>query len=562
MARKILANVTQRQTRVAILANGRVAELMVERGERVVGNIYKGRVENIVRGLDAAFVECGLEKNVFLHVSDALTEEPPRHKMRRKMDSFPPIGEVVTKGDEFLVQVVKGPLEDKGARGTRRVSLPGRYLVLMTDSTEKVGVSKKIEDDHERKRLRDLGHEVRPEDFGIIVRTRAQGATKKELEDDVRFLTRLWRSIQSRAQQTKAPALVHEDLSLVLEVLRDVFSADVDEFLIDDKVTYDKVLNLLDNVAPQLRGRVHLYRGDQPIFTQYDVEPQIVRALQPKVWLPHGGYINVEQTEALTTIDVNTGKFTGKSLEDTVLRTNLEAAEEVAWQLRLRDIGGIIVIDFIDMDKPKHRKQVTTALREAFEKDRMKTRIMHITRLGLIEMTRKRTSESIAQKLQITCPYCSGLGHVLSPETVAANIEREVRRLVREGGQSLLHVLASPNVILALIGPQGELIDGLQRELDCEVFARTSEAMHPEQFEIVPLENRRSARKLASRKPGHRLEILPENVIPGPEASLVASAEGYIIFVPEIAPQATKPAKVRLTKVANSYARATPAENR
>ena len=253
MARRILANVTHRHTRVAILENGRVSELMVERGGHVVGNVYKGRVENIVPGLDAAFVECGLDKNVFVHVSDALPEEPPRHKMRRKMNSFPPIGDVLKQGEEVMLQVVKGPVEDKGARGTRRISLPGRYLVLMTDTSEKVGVSKKIEDDTERKRLRDLAQEVCPEDFGIIVRTRAQGATKKELQDDVTFLTRLWRSIQARARQAKPPALVHEDLSLVLEVLRDVFSADVSEFMIDDKVTYDKVLNLLDNVAPSLR---------------------------------------------------------------------------------------------------------------------------------------------------------------------------------------------------------------------------------------------------------------------------------------------------------------------
>ena len=531
---------------------------MVERGEHVVGNIYKGRVENTVRGLDAAFVECGLDKNVFLHVADALTEEPPRHKMRRKMNSFPPIGEVVRKGDEFLVQIVKGPLEDKGARGTRRISLPGRYLVFMTDTSEKVGVSKKIEDDDERKRLRELAREVRPEDFGIIVRTRAQGVTRKELQDDVKFLTRLWRSIQSRAQQAKAPALIHEDLSLVLEVLRDVFSADVDEFLIDDKVTYDKVLNLLNNVAPVLRDRVHLYRGAKPIFTHYDVEPQIVRSLHPKVWLPNGGWISIEQTEALTTIDVNTGKFTGKSLEETVLRTNLEAAEEVAWQLRLRDIGGIIVIDFIDMDKPKHREQVTTALRKAFEKDRMKTRIMHITRLGLIEMTRKRTSESIVQQLQVTCPYCDGRGRVLSPDTVAANLEREIRRIVREDRASLLHVVANRDVILALIGPQGDLIDEIESELDCEVYARTAEAVRPDEFEITPLENKRHARRLTQGKAGHRVQILPEHVIPAGEESLVAVVDDLIVFVPELAPNTSDPVKVRLTKVTNSYARATP----
>lgn len=558
MPTRIIANVTKRQTRVAILEDGRLSELMVERGEHVVGNIYKGRVENVVRGLDAAFVECGLDKNVFLHVSDAVTEEPPRHKMRRKMSSFPPIHQVVQEGEEFLVQIVKGPLGDKGARGTRRISLPGRYLVLMTDTEEKVGVSKKIEDEEERRRLRSLGQEVCPDEFGIIVRTRAQGATIEELRDDVRFLTRLWQTIQGRAQQAKAPALIHEDLSLVLEVLRDVFSDEVDEFIIDDKVTYDKVLNLLHNIAPQLRKRVKLYREPEPIFTHYDVEPQIERALQPKVWLPAGGWLNIEQTEALTTIDVNTGKFTGKNLEDTVLRTNLEAAEEVAHQLKLRDIGGIIVIDFIDMDKAQHRKQVTQALRAAFERDRMKTRIMHITRLGLIEMTRKRTGESLSQKLQTTCPCCGGQGRVLAPEALAAHIEREIRRMARVDGATLFHVIAAPSVIVEFIGPYGEYVDELEQELDIEVYARADNTISPEHYEIIPLPNRRPLRRLRRHRTGHTLEIQPEDMLRVPEMGMVACVDGLVVYVPEVSPDAQEPVEVRLTKVANSYARATP----
>jgi len=495
---------------------------------------------------------------VFLHVSDAVPEEPSRRDMRRKMSAFPPIGQVVQQGQEFLLQVVKGPLGDKGARGTRRISLPGRYLVLMTDTSEKVGVSKKIEDDEERKRLRALGREICPEEFGIIVRTRAQGATRQELEDDVRFLTRLWQTIQGRTQQAKAPALIHEDLSLVLEVLRDVFSADVDEFTIDDKVTYDKVLNLLHNIAPQLRDRVKLYRQEEPIFTHYDVESQIERALQPKVWLPHGGWLNIEQTEALTTIDVNTGKFTGRSLEETVLRTNLDAAEEVANQLKLRDIGGIIVIDFIDMDKPGHRKQVTAALRKAFEHDRMKTRIMHITRLGLVEMTRKRTSESLSQTLQTTCPCCSGHGRILSAETVAATIEREIRRLARASDERIFHVMAAPEVVIEFIGPFGEYVDDLEEDLDCEVYARVDGRMSPEHYEIIPLENRRSLRRIRRRSSGHQLEIQPEDVVRVPEMGLVGCVDGLIIYVPEVSPDAENPVQVRLTKVMNSYARATP----
>ncbi len=558
MPNKIVANVARRQTRVAMLEGDRVTELMVERGERIVGNIYKCRVENVVRGLDAAFVECGLEKNVFLHVSDAVPEEPSRKKMRRKMSSFPPINRVVQSGQEFLLQIDKGPLGDKGARGTRRISLPGRYLVLMTDSSEKVGVSKKIDDDQERQRLRNIGHQVCPDDFGIIVRTRAQGATKEDLEDDVRFLTKLWQTIQGRAQQAQAPELVHEDLSLTLEVLRDVFSAEVEEFVIDEKITYDKVLNLLHNIAPDLRDRVELYRGDEPIFTSYGIEQQIDQALQPKVWLPSGGWLNIEQTEALTTIDVNTGKFKGRSLEDTVLRTNLEASDEVANQLKLRDIGGIIVIDFIDMDKKNHRKQVTAALRKAFEQDRMKTRIMHITRLGLVEMTRKRTSENLSQILQTTCPCCQGRGRILSAETVAAAIEREIRRQIREDNARIFHLQAVPQVIMEFIGPFGEYVDELEEEMDCEVYARADSRINPQHYEITPHESRRLLRRVRRRRVGHKLEIQPEDQLRVPEMGLVGCVDGLIVYSPEVSPDTAQPTKVRLTKVGNSYARATP----
>ncbi len=558
MSSKIVANITNRQTRVAIMEDDRLTELMVERGERVVGNVYMCRVENVVRGLDAAFVECGLDKNVFLHVSDAVTEEPSRRDMRRKMSSFPPINRIVQSGQQFLCQIVKGPLGDKGARGTRRISLPGRYLVLMTDTAEKVGVSKKIEDEGERKRLRSLGHEVCPDDFGIIVRTRAQGATKQDLEADVRFLTKLWQTIQGRAQQATAPTMIHEDLSLTLEVLRDVFSAEVDQFIIDDKVTYDKVLNLLHNIAPDLRDRVELYRGTTPIFTHYGVEQQINQALQPKVWLESGGWLNIEQTEALTTIDVNTGKFTGRSLEDTVLRTNLEAADEVANQLKLRDIGGIIVIDFIDMDKKQHRKQVSSALRDAFAEDRMKTRIMHITRLGLVEMTRKRTGENLSQILQTTCPCCKGRGRILSAETVAAALEREIRRQVREDDARIFHIQASADVVLEFIGHFGEYVDELEDELNCEIYARADTSINPEHYEINTYDTRRRLSRVRRRRTGYKLEIQPEDRLHDPEMGLVACVDDLIVYVPELSPDTEEAAKVRLTEVANSYARATP----
>jgi ribonuclease G len=559
VASEIIVNVGHRERRVAILEDGKLAEIMYEREGSVVGNIYLGKVENVVPALDAAFVDCGIDRNVFLHVSDAMEEEPTRHQMRHKMNGFPPIKEVVKPGDTFLVQVTKGPVELKGARATRRISLPGRYLVLTHDGRGKVGVSKKLEDEMERNRLRDLAQEIKPEGFGVIVRTRAEGAQRKELEEDVRFLTKLWRSIQGKARQAKAPALIHEDLSLVFEVVRDVLAVNMGRFVVDDKVTYDKVLNVLDNVEPRLRKMVELYKGDEPIFTRFGVEQQIDRALQPKVWLPHGGYIGIEQTEALITIDVNTGKFTGATkLEDTVLRTNLEAADEIARQLRLRDMGGIIVIDFIDMDKRKHREQVLQALRAAFKGDRMRTRIMHITRLGLVEMTRKRTEESLQQKLTVQCPCCHGLGHILSPETVANRIAEELRVKAYSHQTEAFSVLANPRVCLSLMGAQGDEASQLEEETGAHLYIRCDPGMHPERYEIVEGAEKDIERKYPVVKVGRRLTLEEDRFLPVDGASLLAELGGCVVEIPEVSAQHEGDLKVRVTSSGRSYVRATP----
>jgi ribonuclease G len=556
---EIIVNVNPRETRVAILDDGKLSEIMYEREGSVVGNIYLGRVENVVPALDAAFVTCGIERNVFLHVSDAMEEEPTRQQMRHKMNGFPPIKEVVKNGDTFLVQVTKGPVELKGARATRRISLPGRHLVLTHDGRGRVGVSKKIDDEAERTRLRDLAQSVKPEGFGVIVRTRAEGAQRKEFEDDVKFLTKLWRSIEGKARQAKAPALIHEDLSLVFEVVRDVLAVSTARFVVDDKVTYDKVLNVVDNVEPRLRKRVELYKGDQPIFTAFGVEQQIDRALQPKVWLPHGGHIHIAQTEALTTIDVNTGKFTGAAkLEETVLRTNLDAADEIAKQLRLRDIGGIIVIDFIDMDKRKHRDQVLVALRNAFKDDRMRTRIMHITRLGLVEMTRKRTEESLQQKLTTHCPCCNGLGLILSPETMACRIAEELRVKAAHKEAEAYVVVANPRVCLSLIGPHGDDVAVLEEEIGVQVYIRCDTGIHPENYEITPGAVKDIEKQHPVFKVGRRLTIQPEQFLPAGGEGLVAQIDGYLVEVPEISDQHEGPVKARVTAAGRSYVRATP----
>ncbi len=558
MPADIIANIDRRQTRVAIMENGRLLELKHETEEDVVGNIYLGKVTDVVPGLDACFVNVGIERNAFLHVSDALPEGLGHP--RRRSGKLPSISEVVKPGDEFLVQVTKGPLDTKGARATRQISLPGRYLVLTTEGN-KVGVSKKIEDEEERKRLRDLVTKLRPEGFGLIVRTRAEGARQEDFERDIKFLTKVWRSLEAKARQAKAPALIHEDTSLVFAVVRDVFSTEVGRLIVDDKVTYDQILNLLQNTAPHLRKQVELYKGAEPIFEHFGVEKEIDRALQSKVPLPHGGHLNIESTVALTAIDVNTGKFTGtSSLEETVFQTNLEACAEVARQLRLRDIGGIIVIDFIDMDQPKHRKQVMTALREAFAEDRMRTRIMHLTRLGLVEMTRKRTGESLVARLQTKCPCCGGSGRILAPETVALRAINEMRsRLLKEPGRAV-QVLADPQCILALIGPHGAEAEALEAELGVPVYARATRDIHPEMWEVSLEDPEVAQRTQVKHKAGQVVEVRPEDVLQGQQGGLLALVDGVILEVPEISARLEAPTKIRLTRVDNSYLRGTPAE--
>ncbi len=552
----IVVSVDPWETRVAILEDDRPVELLVEREQAVVGNVYKGVVENVVPGLDAAFVDCGMERNVFLHVADALSVDP----LKRRNGRLPKISDVVHEGEELIVQVTKGPIESKGARATVRISLPGRFLVLIRDGHGTIGISKKLEDDAERQRLRELAQRLKPKGWGMIVRTRAQGAGVGELQGDIRFLMRTWGMIERRASQSKAPAMLYEDLSLVFEILRDVVDQRVRKMVVDHKPTYDRVLRLLSHMAPDLASRVELYDAAEPVFVRYGIERELDRALRPRVWLPKGGHITVEETEALTTIDVNTGRFTGTgSLADTVLRTNLEAADEIARQLRLRDIGGIIVIDFIDMDKREHRERVMEAMRTAVAADRMRTRIMHITRLGLLEMTRKRTDVSISHVLQDQCPWCQGTGRVLNATTVATRIITDLRRLAQDSKAAAFAVTTEPQVALSLIGPHGELVDAIEREqVGRPVLVRADASCHRERYEITPGDVHTLERRFGYVVAGDTVEVTPAHVLDIPHSSLMAIVKGIIVEVPEASPKLTAPIQVRLVKANRSYARGVP----
>ncbi|MBM3476740.1 MAG: Rne/Rng family ribonuclease [Armatimonadetes bacterium] len=560
MRKEILVSVGHRETRVAMVEDGRLAELKLERETDVLGNVYKAKVENVVGGLDAAFVDCGLDRNVFLHVSDAVLEEPTKKMLRRKMESFPPIEEVLEDGQEILVQVTKGSVGSKGPRATRRVSLPGRYLVLMVQGGDKVGVSRKIEDEAERQRLRDLGEQVRPSGMGIIIRTRAEGVQRIDLQRDVRFLTRLWASIQRRAKRTPPPALIHEDLSLVFEIIRDVFSEEVDHFIVDDAEVHRKVVDLVEQIAPKLGKRVEHYAGAKPLFAMYDLETQIERALRRRVWLPRGGHINIDHTEALTAVDVNSGKFTGAgSLADTVLQTNLQAVDEIVRQVRVRDIGGIIVIDFIDMDNANHRRQVMAKLKEALKSDRVRSRVVHLTPLGLVEMTRKRTGDTLNVQLQSTCPTCEGRGRIASVETTAIRIEDRLKELAGKGAATDLRITCSAPVCMQLVGEGGAEIAALEEDLGRQIHVRANTGMHPERFVINSGAPEGVTKDGLPFETGAVITIEPADALDIPSDGLIAIPGGVVCHVPDAPHTIDQPLSVRLTEVGRSFVRGTVA---
>jgi ribonuclease G len=446
VTKQILINAAPWETRVAVLEDTTLVEVQIERGRErgLAGNVYKGRVIRVLPGMQAAFVDIGLEKAAFLHVSD-LADPDVVHAVedgeeiedvdapRRRRVQYAPIEQRLKKGHELLVQVSKEPMGSKGARVTAHISLPGRYLVHMPE-TDHIGISRRIEDPEERDRLREAVESERTDGGGgFIVRTACEGATKREIRDDARFLTRLWTHIQSTAERAPATTLVHRDLDLMLRVLRDLFTPDVDRVVVDDPAEHARVVAFAETFIPRLVDHVHLYQGTTPLFEQHGIETKIARALDRRVWLKSGGYLIFDQTESLTTVDVNTGRYVGKKdQEETVLRTNLEAAKQVVQQLRLRNIGGIIVIDFIDMEKLANRAKVFEALQEAVRADKARSNVLRISELGLVQMTRKRTRESLGQRLLEPCPHCDGFGRWRSVETIAYDALRRAQQAAAE----------------------------------------------------------------------------------------------------------------------------------
>lgn len=554
MSKEIIVNVDTRETRVAVIESGKLVELHIEREERVVGSIYKCKVANVLAGMDAAFVDIGLERNAFLYVADVLPEMDDEFPSARREPGRIRIKDVLKPGQEVLVQVVKGPRGTKGARVSTRISLPGRYLVLIPES-DNIGVSRKIESESERERLKKLAESIKPQGCGMIVRTEAEGRSVTELSNDLEFLLRMWSQTQEKAAKVAAPGLVHQDLSLIYKTVRDIFASDVSRMIIDSPVDYEKAIELIDLISPKMKPRLQLYEEAEPIFERFAVEQEIDSLLKRKVWLKSGGHLTIDTTEALTTIDVNTGKFVGStSLSDTILKTNLDAVTEIARQLRLRDIGGIIVLDFIDMSNAKDRQKVVAALEKELHKDRTRTKICQISPLGLIEMTRKRSGETLAEIVTDPCPYCQGRGRVESASSISLRVERELRKLAARTDDEAFWITASPEVVFHLVGSGGEVAEEIERKLKRPIFVRAAEGMHIEKHDVQPGSLHDMQRHLTPWRPG---DIVECEVVKNPFSLLPrASAwlDGYLVELENGGKHIGKRVKARLTEVKRSYA--------
>jgi len=499
MFREIVINADPNETRVALLEEGELVELLMERPEerRVVGDIYKGRVNAVLPGLQAAFIDIGLPKTAFLHASDMagtpaefddLSEEgekEERDSRRRRFEEEPRIEQLVQKGQEVLVQIAKEPIGTKGAKVHGRISLPGRYLVLIPGA-DMLGVSRRIVDREERHRLKGLLQPLRPAGTGLIVRTAGEGKGDTEFEADVKYLVGLWKKIEKKAALARAPALIHRDVEMTTGLIRDLFTEDIDRVVVDSKQVHKELAGYVKTISPDLASRIKLYAGTLPIFDEYGIESEIEKLLERKVWLKRGGYIIIDHTEALISIDVNTGRYTGKKdQEETILRTNIEAAKEAARQLRLRDIGGIIVIDFIDMEIEANRRTVLDVLRQALRDDRSRTKAFQVSELGLIEMTRQRVRPSLLHHFTDDCPTCDGVGRILSLDSVLMKIERYLRRIGADHREKFIQFRVNPEVAVHIFEADGNRINRLEKEYKLKLDIKDDPRLRREDVRII-----------------------------------------------------------------------------
>lgn len=486
MSAEILMNVTPTETRVALIENGILQEIHIERQAKrgIVGNIFLGKVSRVLPGMQAAFIDIGLDKAAFLHASDIITHID-QEELASRPEQAKDIAQLVRPGQLIVVQVVKDPLGTKGARLTTDITIPSRYMVLMPRSPH-VGISQRIEDEAERERLKRAALPYCDDDGGFIVRTAAEGAPDQALSQDAAFLRRLWDTIQKRKKSLRKVGLLYEDLNLACRILRDFVGEPIERIRVDSRVTYEQLCEFVQEFIPELNNVLEYYPGDRPIFDLFDVENEVQRALERKVELKSGGSIIIDQTEAMTTIDINTGAFVGhRNLEETIFNTNIEATQAIARQLRLRNLGGIIIIDFIDMQSADHRRRVLHSLEQALAKDRAKNSINGFTTLGLVEMTRKRTRESLEHVLCSECPVCNGRGSMKTVETVCYEIMREIVRVNRAYAAARFVVYASAAVCEALLNEESHALAELEVFIGKQVKVMTEPLYHQEQFDVV-----------------------------------------------------------------------------
>lgn len=514
MSKELIINSTISETRVALLEDGTVVEFFMERGNHmnISGNIYKARVQRVLPGMQAAFVDIGLEQAAFIYVNDVLSDEFKENEAvfneTTKEEEFEEaagegvgetsginfdealrpevinIGDLITEGQEMLVQVSKSPIGSKGARVTTRISLPGRFLVLMP-TVDHVGVSRRIVDENERQRLKDLVLSLRQENYGFIVRTAAESIEEEQLQKEMVLLANLWDKIQKKFSESGPSVLLHRDMTVSLRAVRDYLTHEADRVVVDSGFVYNEIIAFLDEILPRMKTSVERYRGSEPIFDAYNIEGDLSRALKKKVWLKSGGYIIIEPTEALVVIDVNTGRYVGKhNFEETVLKTNLEAAREIAYQVRLRNLGGIIIIDFIDMARESNQEKVFNALKKYLEKDKSKTTMLPFSDLGLIQMTRKRTRNSVSRMVCEPCFYCDGDGYLLSKQTICYNIYREVLRESQDITGERLTIKVHPDIAELLHGEECSVVEALEEELRRSIIIYPVPKFHIEQFQI------------------------------------------------------------------------------
>lgn len=508
--KEILIQQDEDKIGVALVENEQLSEIYFEQRERqqLLGRIYKGRVENVLPGMQAAFVDIGLSKNCFLYVEDAVPKQINEYGEGMKNGAeLPNISTVLKKGQDVLVQIVKEPVGTKGARVTTHITLPGRFVVLMPE-VGYVGVSRRIQDEAERQRLKDISLPLVKDNIGFIVRTAAEGIGQEELAQEIAYLTGLWQIVQQRAQKVKPVSLIHHDLDLIERTMRDILSEDVKAIWTDSQEVKEKILNLVEQQLPDYSGHIYL-RKNQDIFDLYDVNSQMQKALQRKVWLKCGGYLIIDQTEALTVVDVNTGKYVGKNnLEETVVLANMEAAKEIARQLRLRNIGGIIIIDFIDMDSYSDKEQVVAALEQELHKDRTRTSILGFTQLGLLEMTRKKASMGLTGLMERECPFCEGKGKVIHENVVSQKARREILQIADSVDSDGILVEANPAVASYLIGPSGQNLEALQKQTHKKIVIKGSAGQRMDDILVrAYYEDEKKAQIIAPVQVGEKLYV-------------------------------------------------------